>query len=269
MKKMFFLPLAMAVLTLAVSCQEKIDGGFVKSSVGFEGSYWDSLVDNPQYGGDLMYGPADANWCYNSQYRWSDAETGLSFDGFPDSWGSLSFSGGGEAVSNYVSAGFAGTDYTLQLEVPVAPKEGGNFIVHFGSGEPYPMLRLSSGESFGIAGMDVIMTSYLADASINGNAWFGPLADKGSFIGVRLIGFDAEGNRCGSVEKVLVSAGDVPLYKNGSKKIEWQNWDTESLGFVCSFAFEVYGSDDCYGEYGFAAPAYFAYDNVVILKNKD
>lgn len=268
MKKiMFFFPLVMAALILTVSCQEKIDD-VVKSTADFESAYWDGLVDNPQYGGDLMYGPADENWCYNSNYSWADPITGLSFAGFSESWGSLSFSGGGEAVSNYVVADYSGADHNRQLEVPAAPKEGKTFIVHYGSGEPYPMMRISTGEEFCVESLDYIMTDYLADAAINGGKYFGPLTAAGSFIGVRMIGFDKEGNRCGSVEKVLVTTEDVALYKNDSKQIEWQKWDTSSLGYVCAVAFEVYGSSDCYGDFGFNPPAYFAYDNVVVLKKK-
>ena len=268
MKKTFILSLFAALGLLAASCQEKPEEAVTDIVVDFEGAYWDALVDSPQYGGPLMYGEADENWCYKSHYNWSDAASGFSFDGFPESWGSLSFSGGGEAVSNYVSADYKGTDYTRQLEVPAAPEKGGNFIVHYGSGEPYPMLRLAGGGSFTIKGMDVTMTSYLADAAINGNAWFGPLAAQNSFIAVRLIGFDETGARLGSVEKVLISAGDVALYKAGGKTPGWTNWDSSALGWVWSVAFEVYGSEDCYGDYGFVAPAYFAYDNLVIsVKN--
>jgi len=270
MKKfLLFFQVTLVTLFLAVSCNQKIDDNKPLGDeflVDFEGSYWDGLIDNPQYGGDLMYGPCDEYYCYSSQYKWTDAVSGFSFEGFPESWGSLSFSGGGEAVSNYVNADFAGADYMRQLEVPVAPAKGANFAVHFGSGEPYPMLRLADGGIFILKSMDVIMTSYLADAAINGNAYFGPLSEENSHVSVRVIGFDKDGNKTGSIERVLVDVASVPLYKSGSKKLDWEKWDTSSLGKVSSVAFEVYGSADCYGDYGFNAPGYFAYDNVVIVK---
>lgn len=267
-KHLFFLALAFAGMTMSVSCHTDIEHDIdILSLIDFEGDYWDGLVDNQQYGGDLLYGPADENWCYNSDYKWNDEKSGLAFEGFPESWGSLSFSGGGEAVSNYVNADYAGADYLRQLEVPAAPEKGKNFVVHYGSGEPYPMLRFTDGYPHKVLCMNIIMTSYLADAAINGNSWFGPLSKEGSFIGVRMIGFDQNGNRCGSVEKVLVTTEDVPLYKNGSKKVEWQSWNTAELGYIYSFAFEVYGSGDCYDEYGLSAPAYFAYDVLSLAKN--
>ncbi len=268
-KQFFFLALAFAGMTMAVSCHKQIEHDInLLSFIDFEGDYWDNLVDDKQYGGDLLYGPADEDWCYSSDYKWNDEKSGLTFKGFPESWGSLSFSGGGEAVSDYVNPDYAGADYLRQLEVPVAPQLGKNFVVHYGSGEPYPMLSFTDGCLHNVQSMDIIMTGYMADAAINGNSWFGPLSKAGSFLGVRMIGFDQNGERCGSVEKVLITAEDVPLYKNGSKKLEWQRWITTDLGAISSFAFEVFGSDDCYDDYGLTAPAYFAYDAISIENYK-
>ena len=40
-------------------------------TVSFEGSYWDALIDNPQYNGTLLYGPDAKN------YYWCDEATQL------------------------------------------------------------------------------------------------------------------------------------------------------------------------------------------------
>ena len=49
---------AAAAVILAASCQKEPD--YTLKTLSFEGSKWDALVDNPQYGGPLLYGKYDA-----------------------------------------------------------------------------------------------------------------------------------------------------------------------------------------------------------------
>ena len=71
--------------------------------VDFEGDYWNALIDDPQYGGKLLYG--EGGFGMETPYTWTDANTGLSH-AFPKSNGAF---GGtycywsyGHAISNYV-----------------------------------------------------------------------------------------------------------------------------------------------------------------------
>ena len=227
------------------------------------GAYWDALIDDPQYGGDLLYGPMDPEtYSYNVEYTWEDPVTTLAFGGFGNSWGSVCFSSGGEVISNYVEPDFKDAGYLRQLEVPAAPANGSNFIVHFGAEDAPIGLSFADGQARTIESIDYIMTNYLANSTIFGDGFFGPLAAE-SFVAVKATGFDAEGNETATLSEVLISGDEVEAYAAG-KPIEWNTWDLSGLGEVVSVKFAVYGSEDCYGEWGFNAPAYFAYCDVVV-----
>ncbi len=227
------------------------------------GAYWDALIDNPQYGGDLLYGPMDPEtYSYNVEYTWEDPVTKLAFNGFGSNWGSVCFSSGGEAISNYVEPDYKDAGYLRQLEVPAAPKSGSTFIVHYGGEDAQTSITFADGEARTILSIDCIMTNYMANSAIFGDGYFGPLAGD-SFLAVKAIGFDAEGNETATLSKVLISGDEVEAYAAG-KPIEWNTWDLSGLGEVVSVKFAVYGSEDCYGEWGFNAPAYFAYCDVVV-----
>ena len=126
------------------------------------GSYWDALIDSPQYGGPLLYGEYDEqSWSYHADYKWEDPITGLEFRGFPDYWGSVCFASGGEVISNYVVPNPYGADYNRQLEVPIAPPTGNNFIVHFGDDNilsPKSYLYFNDGKARRITSLKFIPT---------------------------------------------------------------------------------------------------------------
>ncbi|MBP5302628.1 MAG: DUF4465 domain-containing protein, partial [Bacteroidales bacterium] len=169
---------------------------------------------------------------------------------------------GGEAISNYVEPDFKGAGYLRQLEVPAAPANGSNFIVHFGAEDAPIGFSFADGQARTIERLEYIMTNYMANSAIFGDGFFGPLAGE-SFLAVKATGFDAEGNETATLSKVLISGEEVEAYAAG-KPIEWNTWDLSGLGEVESVKFAVYGSEDCYGEWGFNAPAYFAYCDVVV-----
>lgn len=228
------------------------------------GSYWDTLIDSPEYDGDLLYGPMDPEtYTYNADYTWEDPITKLAFNGFGSYWGSVSFSSGGEAISNYVNPDFKDAGYLRQLEVPATPPTGRNFVVHYGGEDLLSGLSFSDGEARTIESLEYIMTDYMANSAIFGDGYFGPLAGD-SFLAVKAIGYDAEGNETASLSKVLIKGDEVAAYADGTKAIRWNRWDLSGLGEVVSVKFAVYGSEDCYGLYGFNAPAYFAYCDIVI-----
>ena len=247
-------------------------------TLDFEGSNWDALIDNPQYGGALLYGTyneAAYSWNVAQNYTWADGNTTLGFTGFPESWGSLCFSNGGEAISNYVNEDYTGADYTRQLEIPVAPKSGKNFVVHYGYTDPtaiskdislapaYAKLQFADNVARTIKSIDVCPTSYLLNSCVNGDSFFGPLTGD-SAISLKAIGFDATGVAKITSTVKFIDGADAAAYKAGTKKPGWAKWDLSDLGEVAGVMFCVIGTDDCYGDYGFNAPAYFAYDNIVV-----
>lgn len=245
-------------------------------TLDFEGASWDALIDNPQYGGKLMYGNYDeATWTYNVEknYTWADGNTMLEFPGFPENWGSVSYSSGGEAISNYVNADYNKKGYESQLEIPIAPASGKNFVVHFGSADPttkaiagtplYPQIKFSDNQARTIKSMDICLTNYLLNSCINGDGYFGPISGE-TTIYAKAIAFDATGKATLASTIKLIDGADVEAYKAGSKKFAWKKWDLSELGATCGLILAVTGTSDCYGEYGFNAPAYFAYDNVVV-----
>ena len=71
MKKIFFF---LAFAALAVSCTPDNNGnegdGKNRVTLTFEGDYWNSLIDNAQYNGDLLY--------KQEGYSWYDEATDLS-----------------------------------------------------------------------------------------------------------------------------------------------------------------------------------------------
>lgn len=229
------------------------------------GSYWDALIDSPQYGGPLLYGEYDAQtWSWKVDYTWEDPITGLEFRGFPDYWGSVCFSSGGEVISNYVVQNPYGADYNRQLEVPVAPPTGNNFIVHYGDDNEYSpksYLYFKDGKARRITSMKVIPTNYLINSCVYGDGFFGPLGSD-SYIEIIIRGYDTDDHEYVLMEKLL-DGKDAAAYKKGTK-FQWETLDLSFMGPIKKIGFEVSGSNDCYGEYGFSAPAYFAYCDLVV-----
>ena len=281
MKNTFkFLAVAASAAMLFVACEK----GPKTATIDFEGAYWDALIDNPQYGGTLIYG-TDFNsetwiWTGAEGYTWTDANTTLGFDGFPDSYGSRCFSSGGEVISNYVVADYTDASSDRQLEIPVAPKSGKNFVVHYGNSDPtaktavamtkgfsvaptFPRLRFADNSAHVIKSIDICPTNYVLNSCINGDGYFGPISGD-TYLEVKAVGFDATGKATNAASVKIITGSDAEAYKAGTKTPAWKTWDLSGLGEVHGIIFCVTGSADCYGDYGFNAPAYFAYDNIVV-----
>ncbi len=274
MKKTFkIFSAALAASLLFASCSKTLEKTV---TVDFEGAQFSALIDSPQYGGSLLYGEMDPEtYTYNVEYSWCDAGSQLGFDGFPSSWGSVCFFCGGEAISNYVVADYKDAGYLRQLEVPVAPASGRNFAVHYGYSDPtaenaaFSSLRFKDGNAYTVKSIDVCPTSYLANSAINGDGSFGPLGSS-SKISVKVYALDADGKAAGTPASFdLISGSDIEALKSGAKSIAWTTVSLEMLGDVYGLAFQVYGTEDCYNDYGFSAPAYFAYDNIVIITDEE
>lgn len=269
MKKTFkIFSAAVAVILLSAACTKDLEKTL---TVDFEGLRFSALIDDPQYGGSLLYGEMDPEtYAYNVEYTWVDAASRLGFGGFPSSWGSVCFSSGGEAISNYVEPNYEGAGYLRQLEVPAAPASGSNFVVHYGFADPtaegaaFSSICFNDKSAHMVKSFDVCPTSYLLNSAVNGDGYFGPLGSS-SKISVKVYGLDVNGKATGAPFQFdLLSGSEVEAIKSGAKSIAWETISLNALGDVYGLAFQVCGTDDCYGDYGFNAPAYFAYDNIVI-----
>ena len=257
------------------SCKKE---GPTTVTLDFEGNSWKALVDKPQYGGPLLYGnPVDEAYHFRSTYSWRDGSTTLEFPGFPESWGSVSYSSGGEAISNYVSSKYEDKDFNSQLEVPVAPKKGKIFVVHYGDADPtatkgkgsespeYSMIRFADNKARVIQSIDVCMTNYFINACLKGNKYFGPISGKTELY-ANAYGLDANGKPAKTASYRLIDGRDADSYRSGVRKFAWEKWDLTSLGAVYGIIFTVSGTPDCYDSDSgyFNAPSYFAYDNIVV-----
>lgn len=233
----------------------------------FEGEYWSALIDNPQYGGPLLYGetgmgPAD--------YMWYDEGNTFLKHVMPENFGTTCYWGGGHAVSNYVETDLANGDYLHQLAVyykdPVTGfgGHGGseNFCVHFGykDGSPFnmtenlPAIEFGDGVARVVDHLYIMWNTYLANCVSNGNGLTAPLAPDG-YVKVIAIGYDAEGVKIEQEPEYFLAGS------NGNIQ-EWTKWDLSSLGKVSKIEFNVAGDSD--NGYGFSQPAYFCYDDVAV-----
>jgi hypothetical protein len=215
--------------------------------VTFEGSYWNALIDAPQYGGPLLYGENAKN------YSWTDAATQLC--GFmSNTWGgTYGYAEGGSAISNYIDANTnEPRDYNIQLAVPVS-NGSSNFVVVFDNSS----LMFADKKARIIKSMDVIGTTYALAVCKNGdgNDYAKALTEKGDFYNVIVTGYKA-GQETGNVT--------IAIAKDGGYLTDWYKADMTALGAVDSLAFTMDGSDK--SSWGIKTPKYFAFDNVVIKK---
>lgn len=247
----------------------------------FEEDGWNSLIDNPQYGGPLLYGAEGVGFTeeeYDQIYCWTDAATHL-YHELSEGWGTWCYWSGGHAVSNYVSGDAADYgDYTSQLTVfkkgiaGLAQDGGGhngsnNFAVHYGyadnSGwslteESLPTLLFADGEPRVIDHMYVNNTCYAINCYTSGNS-LTPSIDKNDWVKIVATGYDIEGEKTTTAEFYLC---------HGPENIitDWTKFDLSGLGEVLYVTFNVTGSSD--NGYGFSQPAYFAYDDVAVRMPK-
>lgn len=293
MKKRIFsllLALVMAVSLLPVSAFAEgedydlrvltFEDADYKGGTNFAGGNdWSSLIDDPQYGGSLLYGSSGAGvYSEDEAYQWTDTgNTGLKHI-FPYNYNAYCYWGGGHAISNY-STGDIETYGGFETQLTVYKKgvsglshTGGghngsdNFAVHYGymdgsqfnKTENLPALTFADGSEHVIDHMYVNTTTYLLNCLVNGNdltAKIGP----DDWVKLIAIGYNAAGTKTGQVSIYLCNGPDNIV-------MDWTKWDLSSLGKVNSVMFNVTGSSD--NGYGFSQPAYFAYDDVAVRFEK-
>lgn len=212
----------------------------------FEGEAWTALIDEPQYGGTLLYGDGGTT---PVEYGWSDANTGLA-SRLTASWGGLyGYSEGGVAISNYVDADTENhATYAYQLAVPVA-NGSSNFAVVYCDASIY----FADGKEREIRSMDVAPTTYQLGVTTYGDGYATSLAEEGELTAI-LTGYDAKGNVTGTV--------NIDMAKDGELLTTWKTMSLSALGKVASVQFTMTGTD--LSSYGLKHPKYFAFDNVVV-----
>ena len=225
-------------------------------------SYWTSLVDDPQYGGPLLYGDGCAWFDENNTFLTGSV---LPYDAATWSGG---FSGGGIAVSNYGNGMLEGADYTRQLEVfnpaidgagrEACGNEGSNnFAIVYDAGiwaSNPAALTMKDGEARVIESVYVNNTTYTLNTLRNGNEYAAPMAENGFYKVVAT----------GYVGETAVGTSEYFLAKNISFVTEWSKWDLSGLGAVYKVVFSVAGSPEQYGDWGINTPTYFAIDDIAV-----
>lgn len=229
MKKIFTL-LAVCLVSLSSTAQDVVT---------FEGDYFSSKIDNPQYMGPQLYG--------DGSYNWTDAKTTLSSE-LTDFYMDGCFWGGGVAISNYIDANIENSSYNNQLAIPVS-NGSENFAVVYGD---YSYVYFNDGEPRVIKSMDVCPTSYLLNSETIGDGISKTLQnDPNGWFKVTVVADDDDDN---FVEFYLCQGGVVQK--------DWKTVDLSALGKVTMLTFYFSGSDT--GSWGLNTPAYFAFDNVKV-----
>ncbi len=262
MKKSIF---ALADLAAITACSDIDTEEGITITTGFEDAgdsrYWAELIDSPQFGGSLIYSDMEYNWNGN----------GFSHSLKKADWGNGLFGwDSGAAISNYVGNG--NEDYTSQLAVRGSEGKAGNkgsanFAVWFG--HDYES-GASSGSGSGSGSSSGNMAEFVLDRE-------GELVDMyvcNTAYGLSSC-YDEAGNCIiqedeqvsivlNAVKKDGTAARREFLLVNGPDCIvdRWTRWDLSGMGNIVSFSFNVTGNIT--NDYGFAFPAYFAFDDVRI-----
>lgn len=201
-----------------------------KNVVDFEGAYFDALIDNPQYGGDLIYS--------EKAYSWTDKNTSLSSEVVKADWTSWGMGYGwdhGIAISNYVNPDAA--SYQEQLSVA---KAQGNFAVAFDNNSA---LTFADGKARNIVSIDLAPIAYAYNSMMKA-------CGDGYEFDVVLTFTTADGNK---EQKVIALAKDDNV-QNGFK--------TFPIGIeATSITITFDGTDK--GDWGLNTPKYTAIDNIV------
>lgn len=228
--KKFFTLLAVSLGFLSATAQDVVT---------FEGDYFSSKIDDPQYMGPQLYG--------DGTYNWTDEKTTLSSE-LTDLYMDGCYWGGGVAISNYIEPDISKGSYNNQLSVPVS-NGSENFAVVYGD---YTYVYFNDGEARTIKSMDVCPTTYLLNSETLGDGFADPLAgNPNGWFKVTVVADDDDDNFV-----------EFYLCKDGVVQQGWETVDLSSLGEVSMLTFYFSGSD--MGSWGLNTPAYFAFDNMKI-----
>lgn len=280
MKKIFFFA-ALCLVNVALTAQEDYelriltfedeDAKFSEYMLEY-GDYptittWSDLIDDPQYGGPLLYG--EMGMGMEAPYRWYDEGNTELMHESPMGYGTYCYWSGGHAISNYVCEDVASEyrnygDMNGQLTVCATSGNNGsaNFAMHYGymDGSSYnlteylPALTFGDGVPRVIDHMYVHMNAYLLNCILHGNELTDPVGEI-DYVKLEATGYDENEEATGTVE-IYICTSPIDFV------IDWTYWDLSPLGKVARVEFNVLGTND--NGYGFSQPAYFAYDDVAV-----
>ncbi|MBR4849893.1 MAG: DUF4465 domain-containing protein [Alistipes sp.] len=250
MKRLFWVALLGVVF---IACSNADDNRGESVTLDFEGEYWDSLVDNPQYMGELLYS--------GNGYGWYDEATGLASE-LTDAYADKKFWGGGVAISSYFT-----TDHTTANTAPQqltilaeGAHSGKNCAVCHGYnlyGDCRSYIYFKS-QPRKIESAWVAHTAYSYAMAKDGELGTYPIpALTNESVWIHAIGYtlDKEGN------EVEGASLDFYLYKDGECSFDgWKLWDMSPLGVVYKVRFDVQWN----GNGPFPHPAYFALDDITV-----
>lgn len=290
MKKLFTL-VSLVLVALAANAQTEPDyeirtltfedEDYKSDEPNFAGAMtWSSLIDDPQYGGTMLYGESGGGVDnIDDAYKWTDKNNTWLSNVLSEGYGTWCYWSGGHAISNYCSSDYVTYGGFLSQLTVYKPnedkglfREGGghngsnNFAVHFGyadnSGfglgyDALPALTFADGVARVIDHMYVNNIDYALNCYLNGN---GLTAKIGPDDWVALVATGYNGEETTDSVKIYLCNGPENIVT------DWTKFDLSPLGKVTKVTFNVTGSSD--NGYGFSQPAYFAYDDVAVRFEK-
>lgn len=222
-------------------------------------TYWSDFIPDGPYGDG------------NARYSWYDeGNTELAY--YPDE-NSLYGMGGHAGISNYVGNDLSQGvfDHDLQAYNVEGGHSGTNFNVHFGylddsgMGMMTELVYFEFGDEVArvIDHMWVTNTTYVYNNLANGVDSFGGVytPSESSYLKIVAYGYESADD----TEPTMV---EFYLGQGLDYVSTWTKWDMSSLGAVVKVEFNIVGSPDMYGQYGFMLPGYFAYDDVAVRFDK-
>ncbi len=225
-------------------------------------STWSDLIDNKQYGGQMLYG--NEGMGMDEPYQWHDANNTELRHVMPESYGSYCYWSGGHAISNYADTDLKNGDFTHQLSVygNGGHNNSKNFAMHFGyidnssfgMTEHLPALEFADGTARTIDHIWVMNTTYAMNSYMSGNG-LTPQIGPDDWVQLIATGYNASGTKTGEV-KIYMCNGPDNIVR------DWTKWDLSPLGNIVKVEFNITGSSD--NGYGFSQPGYFAYDDVAV-----
>ena len=243
------------------------------------GNNWSSLIDDPQYGGSMLYPNGSGTTDESEAYTWTDTNNTWLYHMLPKSWDNYCYWGGGHAVSHYVTSDFETygdfnhqlTVYNKDASTDIGTTGGGhngsdNFAVHFGykdnsgytDSQILPSISFADGVARVVDHMYVSNITYALNCYLNGNGLTAKI-DESDWVKLTATGYDANGTKTGDAEIYLCNGPDNII-------TDWTKFDLSGLGKVQKIEFNITGSSD--NGHGFSQPAYFAYDDVAVRFEK-
>jgi len=269
--KKFFLSIAALMTAVCVNAQDYEvrtltfeDNDFKGVTANFAGKLdWSSLIDNPQYGGPMLYPEDFDEESGDRLYFWYDECNTELFSQLTNAYMDGAYWGGGIAISNYIEPDIAKGDYNHQLAVPVS-NGSDNFAMVFCNSNPTlseynPQVEMTfmDGMKHIVESMNISPSTYVLNSIKIGNDFAKALTAEGDFLTITIYGF-ADDAETGSVS--------LNIAKDGTFLEGWTTLDLTSLGAVDKLMLTMNSNDASYGYINH--PAYFAMDDVKVRFEK-